>query len=661
MNKIIKKRFSILIVLVLVLMSIIICSLFFVQIIRNDFYKEKVKKNSIVITYGDSSPRGRIYDRNGKLIVDNEAVKVIYYKKQTGDTKKDEVEKAYSLARIIEVDYKNLSENNLKDFYMINNNDLVLGKISDEEWEKLERREITDNDIYKYKLERITKEELSVYKEIDKEAAYIYYLMNKGYSYSNKVIKKDNVTDYEYALIGEMIDTIKGINIKLDWTRKYNYGNVFKSILGNVSTTETGLPYELKDYYLDLGYSLNDRVGLNGIEYQYESILKGVKDKYQVLDGYHLLEAGKRGNDIYLTIDIELQKGLENILTKQLLEANKYQNTKYYNKSFAVITNPKTGEVLAMAGKQRVLENGKYVIYDYTPGVITSPITVGSVVKGASHIVGYNTGALKIGEVRYDTCIKIASTPKKCSYANLGNLNDIEALQKSSNVYQFLTAIKVGGGTYKYNGYLNLKEEAFDIYRNTFKEFGLGSFTEIDLPNEALGYVGDSKLPGYLLDFAIGQYDSYTTIQLAQYVSTIANDGSRMKLNLLKKVYDDKDLLYEVEPTLLNKVNTKQEYMNRIKEGFRRVVTHGTGSSYVNSKYKFAGKTGTSESFADTNNDGKIDTETKSNAFIGYAPYNNPIMAIAVTSPDVSSGNSIAPINRLLTKKITDLYFQIYK
>jgi len=662
LNKVIKKRFNILIIFILILMFILSFGLFFVQIIKNDYYNEKVLEASTIITYGDSSPRGRIYDRNGKLIVDNEAVKVIYYKKQSGDKPLDEIKKSYEIAKIIEVDYKNLTKKMLKDFYIIQNNDFVSKKITEEEIEKLERREISNNDIYNYKLERISDEELSIYNDLDKEAAYIYYLINKGYSYTNKVIKKVGVTDYEYALVGEMIDSIKGLNVKLDWVRKYLYGDVFKSILGSVSTTETGLPYEHKDYYLNLGYNLNDRVGLNGIEYQYESILKGVKDKYQIVDGYYkLLESGKRGNDIYLTIDIELQKKVEEILTNQLYDAKKYENTEHYNKSFIVINDPNTGEVLAMSGKQIKKENGKYVIYDYTPGVITTPITVGSVVKGASHIVGYNTGALKIGEVRYDTCIKIASTPSKCSYTNMGYINDIEALQKSSNVYQFLTAINVGGGIYRYNKALNLNIEAFDIYRNTFKQFGLGTYTQIDLPNEALGYVGSSTLPGYLLDFSIGQYDSYTSIQLAQYISTIANGGNRMKFNLLKSVYDYENLVYEVEPTILNKVETKEEYIKRVQLGFRKVITNGTGYSHVTQKYNFAGKTGTSESFADTNNDGVIDTQTYTKTFIGYAPYDNPKVAFVITSPDVSTGSYKAPITRLLTKKITDLYFKMYK
>lgn len=147
------------------------------------------------------------------------------------------------------------------------------------------------------------------------------------------------------------------------------------------------------------------------------------KNKYQVLnDGsYKLIEEGKRGQDIVLTIDIELQKAVEEMLTEEVLQASSEANTEYYDHSFVIVTNPKTGEVLAMAGKQVKEVDGEKVVVDYTPGALTSPVVMGSVVKGASQIVGYNTGALKIGEVRYDNCVKIAATPEKCSWKNLVN------------------------------------------------------------------------------------------------------------------------------------------------------------------------------------------------------------------------------------------------
>ena len=83
----------------------------------------------------------------------------------------------------------------------------------------------------------------------------------------------------------------------------------------------------------------------------------------------------------------------------------------------------------------------------------------------------------------------------------------------------------------------NIDEDAFRKYREMYAEFGLGVKTGIDLPVESLGYSGTSKLPGHLLDFSIGQYDTYTPIQLSQYINTIANGGKSLTPYLLKEVY----------------------------------------------------------------------------------------------------------------------------
>lgn len=665
----IEKRYKILIVLIIILLTTLIGYLFYVQILQNAYFKEKVEEATTQIVEGDSAPRGRIYDRNGKLIVDNIAVKVITYKKTGLDTKQ-ELELAKTLAQILEIDYKKLTEEDLKNYWLKNNSEAAKQLITEEEYNGLAERKITPEEIEQYKLERIPKEELE-YNDEEKEIVYIYKLMNTGYNYAEKVIKKQNVTDEEYANIAENLNNLPGCNIKLDWEREYLYGQTFKTILGSVSDSESGIPYELKNYYLNQGYALNDRVGTSYLEYQYESILKGTKNKYKIVDGkYILIEEGKRGNDIKLTIDIELQQEVEKILEEELLATKQEPNTRYYNKSFVIIANPNTGEILAMAGKQIVQTGNEYKFYDYTPGITTTPVVVGSVIKGASHIVGYNNRGLTIGEVRDDACLKIAATKEKCSWKYLGTLNDIAALQYSSNTYQYNTAIKVANGKYAYDAPLKIDENAFNIYRDTFAEFGLGVNTEIDLPVESLGYKGSSTLPGHLLDFSIGQYDTYTPIQLNQYINTIANGGKRMKPYLLKSVYEPtKDgltkRLYGTEPTILNTLNTEDIYLDRVKQGFQRVLDSGTGLGYIDLEYKPAGKTGTSQSFIDTDNDGVVDTETITTTFAAYAPYDNPQVSFTVISPDVyynESGSTYqSSVNKRIVSRVSKKYFEIYK
>ena len=655
-NEVIVKRYNILISLIIFVMAILLINLFYIQVIKNNYYKNKINTLTKNIVYGSTAPRGRIYDRNGNLLVDNKAIKVIYYKKNKNVSVETEIELADLLSTKLEID-GNITDKMLRTYFVDKNKEIADKKITEEELQNLKERKITVDDIYNYKLERVTNEELST---VDSKSAYIYYLMNKGYSYDEKIIKK-NATDMEYAYIGENINSLNGVNTRLDWERVYLYGNTFKSILGSVSTSS--LPLNLKEYYLNKGYSLNDNVGTSYLEYEYDSYLKGTKNKYEVENGtYKLIEEGHRGNDIVLSIDINLQKEVESIIEKELINAKKEPNTEYYNKSFVIITDPNTGEILSMAGRQII--DGK--VYDYTPGVITSTVVAGSVVKGASQLVGYNESVLKIGEVRNDSCIKIAATKEKCSVYYMGNINDIDALAKSSNTYQFNTAIKVGKGVYEYNKPLVIDKSAFEIYRNTFAEFGLGIKTGIDLPNETLGYKGTSTLPGHLLDFSIGQYDTYTPIQIAQYISTLANNGNRMKLNLVNKAYSsDGDLIYEYKPIKLNKVNTKDEYIDRVKKGFIASSTYGTSYGFVDNSYYPASKTGTSQSFIDTNNDSIVDTETISNSFVSFAPYNNPKVAFAIISPDIShnKGSSYyrSSVNKRIAQQVIKKYFYFYK
>ncbi len=655
------KRYNFIRYLVFILFGLISVKLFYIQIIKNNYYKEELINLTTKIIEGDSTPRGRIYDRNGILLVDNKPIKTIYYKKNNNISYIEEIKTAYLLSSMIDIDYSKLTDNDIKKFWIINNKKESNSRITKDEWNLLNYRKITDKDIENKKIDRVTIDDIKNYTEEDKKAIYIYTLMNSGYSYNDKIIKNEGVTDLEYALVGENVDKLNGIDVKLDWDRVYLYGNTFRTILGTVSS---GIPYESKDKYLSMGYGLNDRIGTSYIEYQYENFLKGIKPTYILKNNIKTYKTnGKRGNDIILTIDIKLQEYVESVLEEELRKSKYEYNTTYFNKAYVIIMEPSTGEILAMAGKY--IDKNK--VYDHTPGIITSSVTPGSIVKGASHIVGYNNNALYIGETRYDSCIKIAATKEKCSYENLGYVNDLTALKISSNVFQFLTAINVGKGKYCYNCPLKLNEEAFDIYRNTFKEFGLGTYTKIDLPNERLGYEGSEKLPGLLLDFSIGQYDTYTPIEIAQYMATIANSGSRMQPHILKAVFDSNfnKLLYEFKPRELNRVDTEEKYIERVQKGLKMVMEPGgTGYNYIDPKYNPAGKTGTSQSFLDTDLDGKIDTGTITTTFSSYAPYDNPRVVFTVICPDVAiekySEYGISNVNKRITQKVSKKYFEIY-
>ena len=662
------KKLNILEIVIIFLFLLLAYFLFKTIYLKEDFYKEKLNSLTNVIVYGESAPRGRIYDRNYNLLVYNIAVPIIYYKKVDKITKQEEIELIYEVIDKLELEYDKLKTRNLKEFYLVLYPNKGNEKITEEEWDKQKQRVLNSSDIENLKIARITDDELNTLSETDRKAAYLYYLMNQGYSYSEKIIKSSNVTDSEYAYFSENNYKLKGFDTKVNWERNYLYQDTLKKILGSVGS----IPKEEKESYLKKGYELTDIVGLSNIEKQYEDILKGTKAKYKKVASNKLvlLEDAKRGNDIVLSIDINLQKEVDSIIDRELIRAKGEANTKYLSKTYAIIQQPSTGEVLAISGREVIKQNQEYITYDITPYSLTDPMTPGSVIKGASMLVGYNTGAIQIGEYTTDECIKIKNLPAKCSSHRVGRLNDIIALAESSNVYQFKIAMKVGGATYSYNEPLTINPVAFDIYRNTFKEFGLGVKTEIDLPVESLGYSGTKTAPDLLLNFSIGQYDSYTPIQLSQYITTIASNGKRLKPHLLKEIheatsYEELGKTLEIkEPVILNTVSTKEEYLKRVQEGFVAVMEVGLGKKVMGNSPNPAGKTGTSESFIDTDKDGKIDTETTSNAFVGYAPSDNPTMTITVTSPDVEDPNTgynyRTYMNRRIVRMISNKYFEMF-
>lgn len=669
-ERIINKRVFVILIALISLFSVVFIKLFMVMLIDKDKYNDKLLALTNKRITLNSSPRGRIYDRNYNVIVDNKAINTIVYKKEKGTTNKEMIELAYTVSPHLNLDVSRLTLRAKKEFYLAKYPDKCKKKIKSSEYEKVKQRKLSNKDIEELKIERISLDELNVFKDEDLKTAYLYYLMNNGYTYEEKVIR-NGASDEEFAYISENNDKLKGFNTRVDWERVYPYGDTLRTILGTVSSSSQGIPSEDKNYYLKLGYSLNDRVGLSYLEKQYESYLKGEKNVYEAVNSHELrlVKEGMRGNDVVLSIDINLQKEIDNLIDEAIVRAKSEANTEYYDHSSVIITDPNTGEILAIASRKIVGDK----IIDNVNSILISPITPGSVVKGASMLVGYETGAIKFGEKMLDECVKIAGAPEKCSSVNdLGVIDDLTAMAKSSNVYQFKTAIRVNGQEYYRGMKLNFNQKSFDTYRNMYHAFGLGVKTEIDLPIESAGYTSVDKASGNLLDFVMGQYETYTPIQLAQYVSTIANGGNRMQPHLLKEVRKatDKDTLgdvmYTFEPKVLNKIEVKSENLKRVQEGFYAVMhmSGGYGRGYINDRMDAAGKTGTSQSFIDTNNDGIIDTETITSSFIGYAPYNNPKVAFMVTSPNSShtnsSNNFASLVNYRLTRVITDKYYDMY-
>lgn len=601
---------------------------------KHEKYYEDFLSITNKIVYGLPAPRGRILDRNGKVLVDNETINTITYHKLNDINSFDVATYLIELIDIEEAD-----TNKLIKYYMLNNDtDYLLTK---EEIELLNNRKISLKEIEDIKYQRI--EPILNYDEKDKKIINLYYLLENGYSYDTKVIR-ENITDEVCAKVNEK--NIPGLLCEQTYIRKYNY-DTLNELYGKVGKITS----ENKDYYLNLGYSLDDEVGISYLEKQYDSYLRGKRAEYLVNkdNSLTLLSSEKQGNDIYLTIDIDLQLDINNILKKNINNAKKYKNTKYYNRSYVIVSDPNTGEILASTGISKIKD--EYI--DVTKDILVSSFTVGSIIKGASHTVGYQNNLIDIGKKINDSCVKLYQVPTKCSHKKLGYIDDITALKTSSNYYQFITAIKSTNNNYKYNMKLETTKENFDLYRNTFEQFGLGSSTGIDLENESLGIRGNNYASDLLLNLSIGQYDTYTPLQLTNYINTIATSGNRYSLHYLLKVMNKDKEIYSYENKLLNTIENNR--FDRIIEGFKQVM-YGTGAGYTDLKYKPAGKTGTSEIVYSKG------IMTVNQSFAMFAPYDNPKYSVVVISPNLAyndgKDNYIAPTNRLISKEVTKRVFE---
>ncbi|AFQ12217.1 TPA: peptidoglycan D,D-transpeptidase FtsI family protein [Bacillus pacificus] len=676
-------RLNILFLCVFILFSAMIIQLGKVQIIDGETYKNEVEKRENA-TVSLSVPRGKIFDREGNPVVDNKSLRTITYTKMKGVKSEEILKTARQLADIIEIpqeDIDKLTETDKKDFWMQLNPKLTEKLVSKKEINKFRDKDITgknlDKKIEELKRKRVTDKNLQDLTDKDIKVLAIKSKMTSGYQMAPQIIKKD-VSEKEFTIISEGLANLPGVDVSVDWERVYVNDGLFRSVLGNVSNSDEGLPSERLDYYLVRDYSRNDRVGKSYIEQQYEDVLHGTKkevrsvaDKQGTTIRTETISEGKSGKNLTLTIDMELQKKVEESIEK-ILKAYKGSES-MLDRAFVVMMNPKNGQVLSMAGKRLVEKDGKTEVEDYALGTMTSSYELGSTVKGATVLTGFETKAITPGTYFYDAPMKFKGTREKKSWKEFGNIDDLRALQVSSNVYMFHTALKIAGVDYVKNSSLNIKQEYFDKMRYYFRQFGLGVPTGIDLPNETAGQIGKKdNQPGFLLDYSIGQYDTYTPLQLVQYISTIANGGYRMKPQIVQEVREQtsqKDeigkVVHAVEPIVLNKIDMKEEYINQVKEGFRKVFQEGDGTgvrAFQKASYKPAGKTGTAQTVYGGESDiGRNEKGERRECYnltlAGYAPYDNPEVAFSVVVPWVMNDKS--GINSDIGKEVLDAYFEL--
>ncbi len=664
-------RLNLLFSIIILLFMTIIGRLLYMQVLNKDFYETKLASASKT-KVTTSSARGEIYDASGKPLVENTVKQVVSFTRNNKMTAADLKETAKKLLAYVGVTSPTLTDRQLADYYLADQDvyKKVVESLPREKRLDSDGNRLSESELYNNAVDSVQTSQLN-YTEDDKKEIYLFSQLNAVGNFETGAIATDSLTDTQIALIASASKNLPGISISTTWDRKVLETSL-SSIVGSVSGEKAGLPAEEADAYIKKGYSLNDRVGTSYLEKQYEETLQGKRsvkeihlDKYGNMESVENIEDGTKGNNIKLTIDLAFQDSVDNLLKSYFTSELGNGGAKYSEGVYAVALNPKTGAVLSMSGIKHDLKTG-----ELTPdslGTVTNVFVPGSVVKAATISSGWENGVLSGNQTLTDQSIVFQGSPPINSWYTAFSgpmpITAVQALEYSSNTYMVQTALGIMGLTYQPNmiaGIGNL-DSAMGKLRSTFGEYGLGSSTGIDLPDESTGFIPkDYDLANYITN-SFGQFDNYTPMQLAQYVATIANDGVRMAPRIVEGIYgnNDKgglgDLIQQLQPTEMNKVNISASNMSILQQGFYQVA-HGTsglttGRAFSNgASVSISGKTGTAESYVA---DGQQATNTNA---VAYAPSDNPQIAVAVVFPhNTNLTNGVGPS---IARDIINLYNQ---
>lgn len=660
----------------------LIIQLGYLQIVNGKNITKQLEEYSVVKVAG-SSPRGVIYDATGKPLVENEANSAITFTRGSRMTADDLRTLAEKLNQLIEVSIPD----KLKDAELGKRDKIDYWLADKDNFQKAYKR-LTDKEQAIIKADSSKEYELVVAKVKEDEIAFsdeelqataIFTTMNSATALNTVFIKNRDVSDEELAIVAERASELPGISTGTDWSRKYAEENgSIRSILGTVSAT--GLQKEDAEEYLAKGYARNDRVGTSYLEKQYEEVLQGTKSQSEItldrngnISSQKQVFEGEKGDNLKMTINSEFQKKVEEIVKRNYQVLIDNGKAAVSPGVYAVAMNPNTGSVLAMVGYSHEKDSKK--LQEHALGTITSSFVPGSVVKAGTLAAGWQNGALKGNETLYDQPLYIKGTPVKASiYNKKGEANrDLDArkaLEISSNSYMVQVVLKMMGLNYSQDMEIMGVAKQGPLYnelRNAMAEFGLGVKTGIDLPNEASGIqtpvrnLDPVEDGGKILDISFGQFDTYTPMQLAQYVSTIANGGKKIQPHVVSGIYGNDaegnigSLVKKIEPTVLDTVDLSTEQMAIIRGGFYDAV-HGTdifatATKLKTAKMDLAAKTGTAETSA------YGETTINSN-IVAYGPVESPEIAISVVLPFLSGEDQ--HINSDIAKEIMDAYYDLF-
>ncbi|CEV44894.1 penicillin-binding protein 2B [Streptococcus pneumoniae] len=662
-------RLNLLFSIVILLFMTIIGRLLYMQVLNKDFYEKKLASASQTkIT--SSSARGEIYDASGKPLVENTIKQVVSFTRNNKMTAADLKGTAKKLLAYVGVSSPTLTDRQLADYYLADQ-DVYKKAVESLPREKRldsDGNQLSESELYNNTVESIDPSQFT-YSDDEKKEIYLFSQLNAVENFATGTVATDSLTDTQIALIASASKNLPGISISTSWDRKVLETSL-SSIVGSVSSEKAGLPAEEADSYLKKGYSLNDRVGTSYLEKQYEETLQGKRsvkeihlDKYGDMESVENIEDGTKGNNIKLTIDLAFQDSVDALLKSYFNSELGNGGAKYSEGVYAVALNPKTGAVLSMSGIKHDLNTGE--LTQDSLGTVTNVFVPGSVVKAATISSGWENGVLSGNQTLTDQPIVFQGSAPIYSWYKLAYgsfpITAVEALEYSSNAYVVQTALGIMGQTYQPNMFVGTSnlETAMGKLRSTFAEYGLGASTGIDLPNESTGFIPKEYNFANYITNAFGQFDNYTPMQLAQYVATIANDGVRVAPRIVEGIYgnNDKgglgDLIQQLQPTEMNKVNISDSDMSILHQGFYQVA-HGTsglttGRAFSNgAAVSISGKTGTAESYVAGGQ------EANNTNAVAYAPSDNPQIAVAVVFPhNTNLTNGVGPS---IARDIINLY-----
>lgn len=663
-------RFNILTVLIYVVGIILIAKLFSLQIVHGAEYREesntRLTRESTI-----EAARGSILDKSGTELVTSkmEFSLEMYKSKVDNDTLNTAILNMIQVLEKYECSYSDTFPIQIEPFEFT---------ISDETLIKWKKSNNLDEDIsaeqafYKFR-DKYGIQNANV-QEVRKIIAIRYLISQKGYSSTRAVTISEDIPREAVAEFSESSEKFAGINIVVKPVREYTSGNLASHILGyagKISSEE----YESRKNY----YSSNDIIGKTGIEYVFEEYLKGkngIKQIDMAVDGTttaeYIAEEAIAGSDVVLTIDANLQKIAENALADNIQKISSGGFGKAYDaKAGAVVVmNVNSGEVLAMAsypdynpadfvGGISTEAWNNYTNNEAKPLVnkaIQNSYSPGSTFKMVTAIAGLESGVINLNTKINDTGIytKYKDYQPKCWYYSdyhigHGYLDVSGAIEKSCNYFFYETADRMG----------------IDNLVRFAKYFGLGSKTGIELQSETSGVLASKETrpqlhpnepywsPGNTLQAAIGQSDNeFSPLQMARYISMLANGGHKVDVSIVKTIRnaDGSEVSKEEINQFVNKklglegdntenIEINQSYLNAVLEGMKSVTSDTGGTAYVRFKdfnISVGGKTGSAEA---PNNQVHA-------WFVGFAPFENPEIAIVVMVENGGHGNYTAEVVR---------------